>query len=147
MNRDLFLAILSMDSYNRGYGQGVNNLPDLGSVGTAVIKDIPLPAGSVQTGFYAIAYDVSGVSGLSGTVIAYRGTDDPLPDLVNGYGVGAGRPYGEQARLSVQFYNAVTGRAPESGIHGNAAVMITGHSLGGGLAVNDNGGAAWRAAA
>jgi hypothetical protein len=23
MNRDLFLAILSMDSYNRGYGQGV----------------------------------------------------------------------------------------------------------------------------
>ena len=23
MNRDLFLAILSMDLYNRGYGQGV----------------------------------------------------------------------------------------------------------------------------
>ena len=27
MNRDLFLAILSMDSYNRGYGQGIKDLP------------------------------------------------------------------------------------------------------------------------
>jgi hypothetical protein len=26
MNRDLFLAVLSMDSYNRGYGQGVTGL-------------------------------------------------------------------------------------------------------------------------
>jgi hypothetical protein len=23
MNRDLFLSILAMDSYNRGYGQGI----------------------------------------------------------------------------------------------------------------------------
>jgi hypothetical protein len=37
MNRDLFLAILSMDSYNRGYGQSIKNLPDLGSVGNASI--------------------------------------------------------------------------------------------------------------
>jgi hypothetical protein len=29
MNRDLFLAILAMDSYNRGYGAGVSKLtPD-----------------------------------------------------------------------------------------------------------------------
>jgi hypothetical protein len=29
MNRDLFLAILSMDSYNRGYGQHITGLGGL----------------------------------------------------------------------------------------------------------------------
>ncbi len=29
MNRDLFLVILSMDSYNRGYGQNVKGLSDV----------------------------------------------------------------------------------------------------------------------
>jgi hypothetical protein len=29
MNRDLFLAILSMDSYNRGYGVGIKDLGGL----------------------------------------------------------------------------------------------------------------------
>jgi hypothetical protein len=37
MNRDLFLAILSMDSYNRGYGVGVK-LPGLSThIGRAEI--------------------------------------------------------------------------------------------------------------
>ncbi len=27
MNPDLFLAILAMDAYNRGYGAGIKNLP------------------------------------------------------------------------------------------------------------------------
>ncbi len=30
MNRDLFLAILSMDSYNRGYVQGIKGLDSPG---------------------------------------------------------------------------------------------------------------------
>jgi hypothetical protein len=30
MNRDLFLSILAIDSYNRGYGQGVDGLGNSG---------------------------------------------------------------------------------------------------------------------
>jgi hypothetical protein len=42
MNRDLFLAILSMDSYNRGYGRGIKNLDvAIGQtrIGNATISD------------------------------------------------------------------------------------------------------------
>ena len=37
MSRDLFLAILSMDSYNRGYGPGIKLRPDSGMLGSATI--------------------------------------------------------------------------------------------------------------
>ena len=73
MNRDLFLAILAMDSYNRGYGQGIKGLLETGQLGKATL----LAATSEQkngwetAGFYAIAYDVSQVAGLSGTVVKY----------------------------------------------------------------------------
>ena len=42
MNRDLFLAILSMDSYNRGYGQGITGLSNTGLIAitvTAITKN------------------------------------------------------------------------------------------------------------
>jgi hypothetical protein len=32
MNKDLFLAILAMDSYNRGYGTHINQLAGIGSL-------------------------------------------------------------------------------------------------------------------
>ncbi len=83
MNRDLFLAILSMDSYNRGYGEGIIGLSNV--VGTQIGK-AQLSADSVQklgapaqaAGFYALAYDMTGVSGFASgeRVIAYRGTDN-----------------------------------------------------------------------
>ena len=108
MNRDLFLAILAMDSYNRGYGQGINNLPVLLNVtriGNAIItrqSDILANSDGVNAGFYAIAYDVSGagVSGLTGTVISYRGTDKMFAnpfgyeggDAINGYGLAVELP-------------------------------------------------------
>ncbi len=112
MNRDLFLAILSMDSYNRGYGQGLSGLSASGQLGKAEITSDSLVLGGTPddrtdaaAGFYAIAYDVSnaGVEGLTGTVIAYRGTnfdtgddetrffDSPLwRDIRSGWSVGAG---------------------------------------------------------
>ena len=62
MNRDLFLAILSMDAYNRGYEPNVLGLPSTGTIGNATILDIPLPTGSEEAGFYGIAYDNSGDS-------------------------------------------------------------------------------------
>lgn len=69
MSRDLFLAILSMDSYNRGYGQGVKDLDvEIGitKIGNATIdrqSDVRLGTDGVNAGFYAIAYDMTGVAG------------------------------------------------------------------------------------
>jgi hypothetical protein len=64
---DLFLAILSMDSYNRGYGRGVKIVTgeskydrnEIGNkVGIAtVVRDANDPEGIAQaSGFYALAY-------------------------------------------------------------------------------------------
>lgn len=89
MNRDLFLAILAMDSYNRGYDQGVLLNPEDSTtgqneadrpIGNATIIDVPLPTGSASAGFYGIAYDMTGVAGFAPgeTVISYRGTDANL---------------------------------------------------------------------
>jgi hypothetical protein len=54
MQPDLFYAILAMDSYNPGYGTGVK-LRSSGSIGNVTVLDIPLPEGSVEADFYAIA--------------------------------------------------------------------------------------------
>ena len=81
-NKDLLLAILSMDSYNRGYGQGIKDLPDTGRLGNALIKtressgiDDTEFADWEAAGFYAIAYDMTGVAGFGADerVISYRG--------------------------------------------------------------------------
>lgn len=85
---DLMLAILAMDSYNRGYGAGLgdgvnvdgqgNDTDGLGEagkqVGTATVLNVPLPQGAEAAGFYAVAYQWNGQ-----TVISYRGTDNPEP--------------------------------------------------------------------
>lgn len=71
MNRDLLLAILSMDSYNRGYGVGIKDLGGIGSrIGNALLKsDSSVLVGDEgerldsPAGFYAIAYDMTGVAG------------------------------------------------------------------------------------
>jgi hypothetical protein len=70
MKRDLFLAILSMDSYNRSYGTHLTDLKDdIGvAVGNATINAISterLP-GSAASGFYAIAYTAgAGIEGIA----------------------------------------------------------------------------------
>lgn len=104
--KDLFLAILSMDSYNRGYdagladGEGLQNatgndadgLGEAGNkVGSATVKDTDLPSGAQAADFYAIAYDVGsdGPKGVAGKrVISYRGTNSTL-DHSTGWMVGA----------------------------------------------------------
>lgn len=84
MDRDLFLAILAMDSYNRGYGQSIADLPASGSIGSASILSDSAILGSTpdgrndeNAGFYAIAYDVSQVAGFGDVekVISCRGTE------------------------------------------------------------------------
>jgi hypothetical protein len=85
MNRDVFLSLLALDSYNRGYGEGVFTEPRGGgavqneagrTIGNATIIDVPLPEGSLAAGFYAIAYEWNGE-----TVISYRGTNFPNDPL------------------------------------------------------------------
>lgn len=92
VSRDLFLALLAMDPYNRGYGQGTTTSSDDGIsnvneisrlLGKARIirqSDVAPQTDGVDAGFYAIAYDVSNVEGFGDDeiVIAYRGSDyDP----------------------------------------------------------------------
>ena len=97
ISKDLFLAILSMDAYNRGYNSGISGLGGEGSkIGAATIgKDAEqlLDQGAAKAvSFYAVAYELnnrpdgtggSGVDGLAAgtTVISYRGTDNPASEF------------------------------------------------------------------
>lgn len=135
MNRDLFLAILALDSYNRGYGKrlafvGSQTGRDTGEVGrqlgTATILKQDISDEAFDADFYAIAYNWNGE-----TVISYRGTDNLLRDAVTGYGVGAGIAGVPQGNLAIEFYSAVTGRAA-FGLDGSANVVSRGDSRGGG---------------
>ena len=78
ISQELFLALLAMDSYNRGYGQGIAGLEDTAGLGTATFLQQDKSAEAQSAGFYGIAYTVgAGVEGIAAgtTVIAYRGTD------------------------------------------------------------------------
>lgn len=140
MDKDLFLAILALDSYNRGYGRRlivgdgapVDPLGDIGQMlGLATItsqSDTQSGTPGLEADFYAVAYEWNGE-----TIISYRGTDNLLVDAATGYGVGAGIAGVPQGDLAIEFYAAVTGSmifdlsVPDD-------VVLTGHSLGGGLA-------------
>lgn len=115
ITQDLFMAILSMDSYNRGYAAGIGSEADgLGSasdrtvkIGNATISgnlaDYGLAAEAQAAGFYAVAYDWQGQ-----TVISYRGTDnydvtDPTNDVTNGWVLGGGNLNAPQAALATAF--------------------------------------------
>lgn len=150
MNETLMYAILSMDSYNRGYNANIffgdyeNGVPVEGSdidgisIGTAnikydsnILKDINENPLDEPIDFYALAYDYNGE-----TVISYRGTDNFPLDFYYGYGVGSGLPDADQGAAAFAFYNAVAildngGFAIDPRL---ANISVTGHSLGGGLA-------------
>ena len=139
-SQELMLAILSMDSYNRGYGQGIEGLGGIGSqVGNATFSSqsaIGSSSSEVAAGFYAASYTLNGQK-----IIAYRGTDQVFSppwslgngsDFWNGYGPGVGLPFSNQARMAAEFYQTVTGTQTSDPSTGNA--ILTGHSLGGGLA-------------
>jgi hypothetical protein len=137
-----------MDAYNRGYDPGL--VVDGTQIGAATIstdseevfRDPNAPVGTPteaqDAGFYAIAYDWNGE-----TIVSYRGTDDyssstTANDVLSGWLVGAGAVSpttyapGAQEELALDFYEAVTGQNPLATEGGNA--ILTGHSLGGGLA-------------
>ena len=76
ISKDLFLAILSMDSYNQGYGRGIEHgKTQIGTANKTIESDTEISSeasASAAAGFYAVAYDVagSGIAGLDGTVIS-----------------------------------------------------------------------------
>lgn len=152
---ELFMAIFSMDSYNRGYDAGISGLSENGGIGNATItttlSDVSetFEADAEAAGFYAVAYQWNGE-----TVISYRGTDNPNPlaegsDFWNGWTLGAGFPQASQGGLSIDFFESVVGGgdANSSAFDEGAGdgVIVTGHSLAGGLAVICGMGGRWAA--
>jgi Ca2+-binding RTX toxin-like protein len=137
----LMHAILAMDAYNRGYDAGIsspgsNEGLSGNQIGTATISrktEADTEPNAVAASFFAISYTWN-----SQTVISYRGTQEYISDAINGYGVALASPYGDQARLAVEFFqNVVKGDSttdPDSAALRGANVVLTGHSLGGGLA-------------
>jgi hypothetical protein len=148
MNRDVFLSILAMDSYNRGYGSSIAGMSESGQIGSAAIRafNVGEQAGWQAAGFYAIAYTVSGVEGIADgtTVISYRGTNFDLKgwlsspavkDITNGWSLFTGFGSDSQANLAEQFFTAVTGAGfPDGTASGPGNTILTGHSLGAALA-------------
>jgi hypothetical protein len=58
MNREVFLSILAMDSYQRGYAVGIKNVSGT-KIGTATISrasSINRESEEVAAGFYAVSY-------------------------------------------------------------------------------------------
>jgi fermentation-respiration switch protein FrsA (DUF1100 family) len=130
-SHNLFLSILALDAYNRGYGSGFED-DDLGeTIGTmigqaSILGHTDSTPGSPdrEAGFYAVAYQIG-----SQTVISYRGTDsagelfsDDAP-IISGF-------YNDDAVYqATKFYDTVRDQVGD-----NARITLTGHSLGGGLA-------------
>ncbi len=146
MNRDVFLSILAMDSYNRGYGEGLKLPGGSKKLGTTTISrqsDIRSGSDAVNAGFYAIAYDWNGEK-----VISFRGTNpefsvdsvadflnSPLVrDMWNGWSLGAGFSGAAQGAMAIKFYEDVSRRSIHNPIGNGTPILLTGHSLGGGLA-------------
>ena len=107
---ELMLAILAMDSYNRGYNQGISGLGGTGtSIGTAVLgtsSNTAERSDAVTASFFAQAYTLASGE----TVISYRGTDQPGLDFENGFGIGQGIPLSPQGMMAIDFYRSAIGQ-------------------------------------
>lgn len=129
MNRGLFLSILALDSYNRGYGQRINIKGDTSKLGNSTLLSDALDklnfADVLKADFYAIAYEYQGQ-----TVISYRGTDNLAKDAINGYGVGAGFSGEMSLVLKSAALNKVDARVFGSDFGADAILGQAGPGLG-----------------
>ena len=120
ISKYLMLAILSMNVYNC---DGVRLPRTETQIGEAVVHKFLLPNGSITSGFYAIDYKIGTTD-----IIAYRGTDDGSDVIA--WQQFLGSPYSTQGQQALQFYKDVNGGS----LAFNSNIVLTGHSLGGGLA-------------
>lgn len=111
MNRNVFLSLLALDSYNRDYNVGLELNGD--ELGNAQVIDVINVIGQSKylewqaAGFYASAYNWNGE-----TIISFRGTDNieifaQASDLWRGWAIGGGFTEPDQAGLAINFYEAV----------------------------------------
>jgi Ca2+-binding RTX toxin-like protein len=137
VSNELYYAVLAMDAYNR-----VNRVSDPLAfavpgtiVGFARLRTEALeslPSGYENAGFFATAYDLEGE-----VVISYRGTDfqggidELVADVFNGWIASFGTTPSPQLAAAELFYETV---AQRDVFEGAPNVVLTGHSLGGGLA-------------
>lgn len=108
MKDKLLQAILSLDTYNRGYLEGVIISDPVATEGTylgdiQILRQSAYDAGTpgVLAGFYAIAYQYED-AGVTKTVISYRGTDQFL--TANGIGGGIINTQGAGADIATTAY-------------------------------------------
>lgn len=147
ISKDLFLSILAMDAYNRGYDAGIadggegdpDGLGESGQIGGARIIN-PLSYGRDETAFgkwraadfYAVAYDIdpSQIADWGNddtTVISYRGTASDT-DWFEGWTIVAGMVGWNTSKLALDSYIAVPG---QSSCRDEASErLLSGHSLG-----------------
>ena len=140
MSKDLFLALLAMDSYNRGYDPHITLHAITIGVASVVQDSLKLNEDpnvpdrvDEAAGFYTISYDVSAVAGFESgdIVISYRGTDSGN-GVWNGWTTCLGYP--GQSDLATQFYLDVVADLQNAPGGQTGDVILTGHSLGGALA-------------
>lgn len=146
-NSPLFKALLSMDSYNRGYLPAISGMGGVGStlgaytvlMDSSVLENGAQQRKDIPIGFYAVAYQYVDANNQTQTVISYRGTDEDITplalDVVNGYGVGAGNAATLQSRMAIELYKQVAATINPGNPDPYAAnISVTGHSMGGGFA-------------
>lgn len=132
-NLVLMSAVLSMNAYDEDQNYALKQIYNAingKNIGNALI--VGVPDYNQNTLFGAVEYSWNGQS-----IIAYRGTVSASfatvwTEAENGYGVGAGSPSGPQALEAINFYRQAVASSNSSPFGSN--IVVTGHSLGGGLA-------------
>jgi hypothetical protein len=80
VSTELYLALLAMDSYNRGYNAGLDlaasgvSATNIGNATLGIKSDVATISPEYAAGFFAQSYTLNGQK-----IISYRGTDCPSP--------------------------------------------------------------------